>query len=305
MPLYYPSFFRTVLGTCGFAVQIDGRRKELLLDVCDRLFNERVGVGEAFIRVGKSKLQLDLANRSERLLYYAAHNLLRSYRKSPLYSIIARLALPSSLFIDIGANLGLYSFLARSLGYETLLFEPEPTLWAFLSRNREVIGTPVACALSDQCGTSEFFVSGPTNPGSSSLVIPKDGRRSEYERTVPVRLCTFDSSLSELGILTSSIRFIKIDVEGNEEHTLLGMRDYLAEPSSAPIWCEVRGPSSGRNGNSVNAATEILGGFGYVAFSFNGRHFTPYRLGYDPAPQVFDLLYAVPARHGEILNLPA
>jgi FkbM family methyltransferase len=302
--MHFPSIARTLIGNAGFEVHISGKRKDLLLSTCDRLFTDARNHGEVSVQVGTAMLRLDLGNPSERLLYYAPHNLLRSYRKSPLFSILSRVAVPSGLFVDIGANLGLYSLLARTVGLDSLLFEPEPVHFAFLDRNASSIGKAVARALSNRSGTTEFFVSGPTNPGSSSLVMPEGGwSHSEYQRAVSVRLCTFDSALAELHIDPASIRLIKIDVEGNEEFTVQGMREYLSGTAPAPLWCEVRGPSSGRGRNSVHSVANFLAQFGYKPFRYANAQLLPFRLGSDPEPQVFDLLFAVPDRHGNVLPL--
>lgn len=302
----FPPFARTLLSTAGFEVHISGKRKDLLLSTCDRLFGDVRAVGEVCVRIGGSNLRLNLANPSERLLYYAPENLLRSYRHSPLFSVISRLATAPGLFVDIGANLGLYSLLARSVGMGALLFEPEPVHFAFLRRNASSIGTPVACALSDESGTTQFFVSGPTNPGSSSLVMPEGGwTASEYQQTVAVRVATFDSAIAELGANPALIRLIKIDVEGNEERTVIGMADYLASASPAPVWCEVRGSTSGRGRNSAYLVASFLRHFGYMPYQFAGQQLVPFDLERDTAPQVFDLLFAIPSRHHAALHLPA
>jgi FkbM family methyltransferase len=302
--MHFPAIARTLMGNAGFEVHISGKRKKLLLSTCDRLFTDARSRGEVSVQVGTAALRLDLANPSERLLYYAPHNLLRSYRNSPLFPILSRVAIRSGLFVDIGANLGMYSLLARTMGLDALLFEPEPVHFAFLSRNASSIGKAVACALSNRSGTTDFFVSGPTNPGSSSLVMPEGGwSHSEYQQAVSVRLCTFDFALAELHIDAASIRLIKVDVEGNEELTVQGMRDYLSGAAPAPLWCEVRGPSSGRGRNSVHSVTNFLAQFGYKPFRYEDGHLLPFRLGHDPEPQVFDLLFAVPGLHGNVLPL--
>jgi hypothetical protein len=90
-----------------------------------------------------------------------------------------------------------------------------------------------------------------------------------------------------------------MDVEGNEEWTLKGMPQYLAGGAPAPIWCEVRGAASGRGKNSVYPVADFLRRFGYAPFQFVGDRLVPFRLSQDPAPQVFDLLFAVPKRHGK------
>jgi len=136
--------------------------------------------------------------------------------------------------------------------------------------------------------------------------MPEGGwTESEYQQTVAVRVCSFDSALPELGINPSAIRLIKIDVEGNEERTIIGMGDYLAGPSPAPIWCEVRGSTSGRGRNSVYLVSSFLRQFDYQPYQSHGQRLIPFHLNTDPAPQVFDLLFAIPSRHGRALHLPA
>jgi len=304
MKMRYPAFARTLIGSTRFKINISGRRKRFLLSACDRLFADSKSSNEASVRIGANTLRLNLENPAERLLYYAPHNLLDSYRNSHLFSIISRLASPSFLFVDIGANLGLYSFLAREAGFEALLFEPEPVHYAFLKRNASVLGKTVDCALSDSCGTTNFFVSGNENSGSSSLVMPEGGwSKSEYEHVVPVRVSTFDASLSELHLNPSSIRLIKIDVEGNEEQTVRGMASYLRRSDAAPIWCEVRGPGSGRGRNSAISVSSFLASFGYEPFEFRKGKILPLNLSGGPLPQVFDILFAVPQRHASSLRL--
>ena len=300
----YPSIARSLIGSTGFKVNISGRRKRLLLSACDTIFNDARTPGLVTLNIGDTSLRLDLSNPAERLLYYAPENLLAGYRRSDLYDIQSRLAANGGTFVDIGANLGIYSFLARELGFEALLFEPEPIHNAFLARNAHAFGTVIDCALSDTSGTTDFFVSGEENSGSSSLVMPEGGwSESEYKRVIPVRLATFDEIAAERRINLANIRLIKIDVEGNEEQTVLGMRNYLARPDVAPIWCEVRGPSSGRGRNSVSYVSSFLEEFGLLPFTYRKGALIPYRVGQDEAPQVFDLLFANIARHKQSLQL--
>lgn len=300
----YPAIVRTLIGATGFGLSISGRRQQLVLSTCDRLFSDARESRVASIQIDSRTIRLDLANPGERLLYYAPHNLLRGYRNSDLFSIISRVASPFALFVDIGANLGLYSLLAREVGLETLMFEPEPVHYSFLSRNASVFGRAVDCALSNSSGTANFYVSGEANPGSSSLVMPEGGwNESEYERVVPVRLATFDAMIAELNVDAASIRLIKIDVEGNEEQTVRGMENYVRGRDAAPIWCEVRGPSSGRGRNSAVSVSAFLGGFGYVPFQIRKGDVIPLNIRQDKMPQVFDVLFTVPARHSKALRL--
>jgi len=199
----------------------------------------------------------DLADPEKRTREDIAHalELISAFQK--YFDVI--LGLNEKEGYEIGANLGLFSLLARETGFETLLFEPEPVHYSFLNRNVSVFCKTVDCALSNSCGTTNFYVSGEENSGSSSLVMPEGGwSKSEYKNVVPVRVSTFDAILSELNLNPSSIQLIKIDVEGNEEQTVRGMKNYLRSSHAAPIWCEVRGPSSGRGRNSAVSVSSFL-----------------------------------------------
>jgi FkbM family methyltransferase len=194
----------------------------------------------------------------------------------------------------------LYSFLARTLGLATILFEPEPIHSAFLQRNAVSVGQAFSCALSDERGKMKFFLCGEANPGSSSLVL-EDNANSETHEAISVDVSTFDEMASRLQIDLPAVKLIKIDVEGNEEHTLRGMNGYLSTPDSAPIWCEVRGPNAGRSSNSVIPIVSYMERFGFRPFKCVNRSFSPFHLGIDPTPGIFDLLFAVPSRHKKLL----
>ncbi len=104
----------------------------------------------------------------ERLLAYVFDNVWRCYRYSELGIYLASLNAPGSVFVDIGANLGIYSLVAKSLGMASILVEPEPCHGSFLARNESIFGTVLQLALSDQAGELLlYYESG--NPGATSL----------------------------------------------------------------------------------------------------------------------------------------
>jgi FkbM family methyltransferase len=297
----YPALTRSALGATGIKVDITGPRRDVLLRTFDRLFWMAGASRKATIRLDKkTSLELNLENPSERMLYYAGQNILNTYRRSHLFWMMRHLAGQKGLFIDIGANLGIYSYLARTLGFETLSFEPEPVHHSFLHRNRATIGATLPFALSDKCGKLQFHVSSAVNPGSSSLIASQT--ESQTNQTITVDVLTFDDAMRGSKIDPSSVTLIKIDVEGNEEYTVSGMELYLKRPDAAPIWCEVRGPESPRRGNSVLRVASYMDRFGLKPFQCIKRRLLPYRVGIDPAPQVFDLLFAVPTRHTQLFN---
>jgi len=294
--------FRPLLNAVPVGISITGRRSASVLKLCDALSGITGGRGAASI--AGAELDLDLAHTPERLLYYASSNLIRSYEDSELYILLKLVAKTAGLFVDIGANLGIYSLLARSLGLATASFEPEPRHSAFLKRNQRSLGRIYDCALSDANETARFFVAGTINSGASSLVgapAARAGAQSEYDHSVEVFVKTFDSIIAGDGVDPSEIRLVKIDVEGNEARTVRGMQSYLRRPDAAPIWCEVRGPASGRATNSYAEVITIMAAAGFEPFQMNGCRLHPFRER-DPLPTVFDLLFLHP-RHAELRAL--
>ncbi|MDX6511634.1 MAG: hypothetical protein QOE36_1138 [Gaiellaceae bacterium] len=282
----YPTLLRSALARTGVPINVSNPAAPLLVSTFDRLF---AATGEATVTLASAELKLDLAQPPERLLYYAGPNVLRAYRRSELYRVLRSHADPSLRFVDVGANLGLFSLLARELGMRALLFEPEPQHRRFLERNASVFGTVSGLALSDVDGTAEFFVADPRNSGASSLVGLRQGSTAgTYAGATSVQVSTFDTALAQLDVDGAAIGLIKIDVEGNEERTVRGMSGYLSE-HGAPVWCEVRGPTSDRGARSYEGVTRLMGEHGYTPHVSSRGRIEPFK----PTarlPQVFDLL---------------
>ncbi len=221
--------------------------------------------------------QIDSAHGPERVLAYCFYNILEHYRNSPLGTRIIQKDWRGDTFADVGANLGMYSLLARSAGAETVMFEPEPAHAKFLERNYELLGTTNPVALSDTVGTLPLFYS-PSNTGATSLIQSPGYLRSND--TVPVS--TFSQQV--FGD-PARIGLVKIDVEGNEAHTVRGMRDFLEDGHRPEIWCEVRGGTASRSVNSYVDVVEFLTRFGYQHHAV-----APQEANFQ-SQSVFDLLF--------------
>src|SRR5690606_14658736 len=134
-------------------------------------------------------------------------------------------------FVDIGANLGLYSLLARQLGADALLFEPEPTHASLLQRDAVHVGTIAEFALGDCPGRAMLNVGDVRHSGASSLSSSAaSGKDTIYAGAVEVDVHTFDAYAESAGVDLAAVRLIKVDVEGHEASTIRGMLGYLARP---------------------------------------------------------------------------
>lgn len=137
---------------------------------------------------------------------------------------LANLAQDDAVFIDIGANIGLYSF-STAASYQNykntrvISIEPHPLISKRLqynvSLNPNNIIEPMVVALGDREGTLTLVTPG-HNLGESRLL--KDGETSNEERTeVPV---TTLLALLESKKVTK-LSGMKIDIEGYEEAVLI------------------------------------------------------------------------------------
>src|SRR6185503_5011057 len=159
------------------------------------------------------------------------HNLKRHYRSTGLGQHIRRQQ-PGRTFVDVGANVGFYSLLAREAGMQTNAFEPEPSIAKFLQRNEAVFGRIFPVALGDKSESLPLYIL-PGNSGAASLV-PQEGCVLLDER-VPVRTFSEFALGGQLGE-PSHIDLIKIDVEGAEEQTVRGMIDFFKAGHRPDIW---------------------------------------------------------------------
>src|SRR5262245_14541818 len=163
--------------------------------------------------------------------------LLRPDRMDPReYAFLrTQLSQPRPVFVDVGANAGLYSLhavLNAAEGARILAIEPDAALLARLRFNMRLLAAAraarvelatAAVAVGDHDG--EGLLSSSGDEGSQSLLPNGKGRR------VPIRRLA--SLLQEHAI--SKINLMKIDVEGYEDHVL---------PPYLTVCAPDRGPQS-------------------------------------------------------------
>jgi FkbM family methyltransferase len=133
---------------------------------------------------------------------------------------------PGDCVLDVGANIGYFTLLSSRLaGRQGAVhaFEPSSPTLEKLSTN---VGLNAAsnvtvhrCAVTDYCGTVDFYDAPDENSGLSSL----RNLGSATRRVVHVNARSIDSMLGDLPV----VRLVKIDVEGAEAAALCGMRDLI------------------------------------------------------------------------------
>ena len=264
-------------------ISITGKKRNLLLNLFEKIFPLK----NKFIEI-TDKIKIDSSRKNEKLLFYFFHNLMRDYSYSPLYKYMEKKLGNDDIFLDIGANLGFYSYLAHKKGCKVILFEPEPTHVDFLKRNNHIFEYVYDIALSANEGEIEFYVGNEENLGGSSLIMSDKGwENSGYSHSIKVKTKRLDKIITDKEII-NKIKLAKIDVEGAEKYVVEGMENLL-KLNHFDIWCEVRGEQSDRNPGSYKDVCDLLKPYGYRPYIFDGSTISEFSSSY--VQQVFDLLF--------------
>ena len=218
-------------------------------------------------------LILDVTDGSAYLRYFHA----RAYEPQ-LTAFIAEAVRPGSVFVDVGANIGLFTLLAArcaSPGGRILAFEPHPgaraQLRELIDMNGLTDGVTVSdAALSDRSApATTLFLSSDSSLSTLDPTFAPLGGLHPFRTGVKVPVSSLDDWLEASGPpwAIASIDVMKIDVEGTEERVIRGMTRTLARHPSLKIVCETTAGSTADDllkaaGFSVNALESLRGSVG-------------------------------------------
>lgn len=173
-------------------------------------------------------------------------------------------------FVNIGANIGYYCCLARSLGVDVVAIEPIERNLRYLLRNLKANGWvdrvevfPVA--LSSAPGLVDIYGGGT----GASLVKGWANIPERYVRLVPCS--TLDNLLATR--LVGKRALVLVDIEGAERRMLEGAKQVLAA-QPAPIWMvEISSTEHQPHGQTINpdllSTFELFWSAGYVSVTAN------------------------------------
>jgi FkbM family methyltransferase len=179
----------------------------------------------------------------------------------------------SSLFVDIGANIGFYTCLALKSGVQTLAVEPKRSNVDLLCRNLDINGwikgecEVYPYGLSDKPGLLKIY--GATGT-AASLLKGWAGHSELFSEIVPIttldRICTSD-------LLNDKKVFVKLDVEGAEYSVLSGANKTLDFPGQIAWLVEICLNEYHPGGCNTNylPTFELMWEHGYQAFTADSR----------------------------------
>ena len=183
----------------------------------------------------------------------------RIFRKvgfEPEIALLPGLCDPKKASLDIGANIGVFTWHLLKHSRSILAFEPNPHLCNLLLRT---FGSSIdihQIALSNRRGTSKLSF-----PGNSHALGSLQTLRDHLPGTGGNRLTNFTVKTRPLDDLDMPpVGFIKIDVEGHELNVLKGaQRTILRNRPTLLIEIEER-----HNPGALKRAEEMLAGWGYA-----------------------------------------
>jgi FkbM family methyltransferase len=176
---------------------------------------------------------------------------------------------PGDVFIDVGANIGLFTLKAAPRAARVVAVEPGEEARRQLDANVALNGfTNVALvpkALSDAPGRAALFHN-PLGHDPQAFSLISDGTDSETET---VELTTLDLLVRELGL--PRVDCIKIDVEGAEGQVIAGAGETLAAYHPTVIF-EMNCPTLMKARGDASAAWNALAaqGYGFYRLSDDG-----------------------------------
>ena len=139
------------------------------------------------------------------------------------------------VFIDVGANLGQYSFQALRRGFNGKVITIEPVKYFFdeivASSKNQKNWININAGVSDKKGTAEIYVCA-GHGGCSSFLQPTKylkenaGASGELQRKEKISLTTLDSIINEHCPKAKNI-YIKVDVQGFELQVMQGLKEHI------------------------------------------------------------------------------
>lgn len=184
--------------------------------------------------------------------------------ESEVVAVFMKLVQQSKLFLDLGANSGLYTLLACALNEdaEAIAVEPVPRVFAQLQKNVSLNNWNSRCrlvnrAVSNQTGHTTLFVPFTRNGRISEMaygasLIPNWEHANVSREEIKIETVTVD----QICLPDKMVDLVKMDIEGVEDKVLEGMEDTITRGHPSIIF-------EARPGSPTERIGDFLAGHGY------------------------------------------
>ncbi len=224
-----------------------GHRPRALLRLARYQAGSRLLRRRAIARLGeRSRLWVDLHRASAAMVMYA------NPPDRPEMLAWRHALRDGGLFVDVGANVGIYTIWAAELGAEVIALEPAADTFGLLTENVALNGYQVEAiqaAAGTHCGTARFTA------GQDA------GNCLDPAGPVETRLVTIDSLIQG-----RQVAGMKVDVEGFEIDVLRGCVQALAERRIGLIQLEWNAMSQWALGADRQPVADLLAQHGYQLY---------------------------------------
>jgi FkbM family methyltransferase len=263
-------------------------------------FNEhKFEIPFVFEWYGGLRLNLYLGNDLSRQLFIAGCT------EPNELAFLDGLLVPGMVFIDAGANDGLFTmFASQRIGQEGKVwaFEPSEREFARLEQNLTLNQLqnvrPFRVALAERDGEEDLAVAGYEHEGQNTLgVFVYEGVK--LARTERVTIRKLDELVREEKL--SKVDVMKLDVEGAEHRVLEGSREVLTRFRPVVLF-EVFDAALQKQGSSRDKLLELFRSLSYKLLIFDSRSGQP-----APAPSgaFSDNMIAIPAESPAVDQFPS
>lgn len=190
--------------------------------------------GARLFRAMRDRLTLRLA-RTRRLgdgtLLVGGANVADPAFEAEERKLVAEALASTDVFVDVGANVGLYTVMARSRGVRVIAIEPHPLNLALLRRSIAANGWDDVEICAAGVGRSPATAS--LYGGATGASLLRHWAAASEAHVQTIAITTLDTLLA--GRFAGLRLFVKIDIEGGEYDALCGARELLRrEPH--PRW---------------------------------------------------------------------
>jgi FkbM family methyltransferase len=179
---------------------------------------------------------------------------------------------PGDVFVDVGANIGLFSLIAAPLvgpSGKVIAFEPTGRTYKRLLNNMRLNAfnnlSTFRLALSDHNGQQPFFASKDGFDAWNSFAQPVAGHSFEHEE---VQCETWDRFALKHDLL-GNVTMMKLDVEGWEAHVLAGGKNALSREDAPVLQVEFTDAVAAAAGTSCRELYQVLEDLGYRMFVYD------------------------------------
>lgn len=181
---------------------------------------------------------------------------------------------PGDIFVDIGANIGLFTVIAANIvgnSGHVYAFEPCSRTYQRLLANTQLNHlNNVSCyqlALSDEETQTNMTISLDGYDAWNSLARPIAGEQFAVERVD----CTTWNKFVRKNSLFGRIKLMKIDVEGWETHVLGGGYEVFSRQDAPVLLVEFTEEASKSAGSSCKVLYRMLEELGYKMFIYDAK----------------------------------